>query len=137
MTVFEAWAALAETRVLIKGGDYVPELVTSLRHLRRLKQAQKLTTQSIKEIVAIGRTIKAVQLIDPGPVQTVHHFPAVAKSLGALMESVNLILAIKATADAMQGDDSQAKELALINLVGSSLDASSAIASTPFATTSP
>jgi hypothetical protein len=129
MTIFEAWAELAATRVLIKGGDYVPEVVESLRHLRRLKQAEKLTTQSVKEIVAIDRTITAVKLIDPGPVETVHHFPASAKSLGALIESVNLILAIKATSDAMQGDDPQAKELALINLVGSTLDASSAIAS--------
>jgi hypothetical protein len=129
MTVFEAWAALVEARVLVKGGDYLPEVVTSLRHLRRLAQAEKLTTQSLKRITAIDRTIRAVQLIDPGQVQAGQHFPGGAKSLGALFESVNLVLAIKATSEAVQGDDPTAKELALINLVGSSLDASSAVAS--------
>jgi hypothetical protein len=129
MTIFEAWAALVETRILIKGGDYVPEIVTSLRLMRRLKPAEKLSIKFFKELVAIDRTIEAVKLIDPGPVETVRHFAAEAKSLGAVMESVNLILAIKATADAMQGEDPKVKELALINLVGSSLDATSAIAS--------
>jgi hypothetical protein len=129
MAIVEAWAEFAATRVLIKGGDYVPEVVESLRNLLRLKQAQKLTAQSLKEITAIDRTISAVKLIDPGPVETVHHFPARVKSVGALIESINLVLAIKQTADALQGDDPQTKELALINLVGSSLDASSAIAS--------
>ena len=67
----------------------------------RIRREHWVKGKSIKEIAATSRTIKAVQLIDPGPVQTVHHFPGLAHSLGALMESINLILAIKATADAM------------------------------------
>ena len=71
-----------------------------------------------------------MELITPRlPVEPVHHFPAGAKSLGALMESVNLIFAVKATMEALQGEDPHTQELALIGLVGSTLDASSAVAS--------
>jgi hypothetical protein len=130
MAIFEAWAAIVETRVLIKGGDSVGEVVTSLRHLRGLALAEKLTTDSLKRIKGINRTIRAVELITTRvPVEPVHHFPAGAKSLGALMESVNLIFAFKATVEALQGEDPKTKELALIGLVGSTLDASSAVAS--------
>src|SRR5262249_1091380 len=131
MTVLEAWEALAETRILVQGGNYIDDVVDSLRKLKQLKQTEKLTTQSIRDIVAIDRKIKATQLIAPtGSVETPRHFAGELSSLGTVIESVNLVLAIKATADAMQGEDPKKKELAIVGLVGSTLDASSAIAKT-------
>lgn len=129
MTVLEAWQTFAEARILIQGGNYVDDVVESLRKLRRFKQGQKLTTTSIKEIVAIDKTIKATKLIDPGPVETVRNFGSEPKAFGAIVESVNLLFAIRSTMDVMKGDDPRKKELAIIGLVGSSLDAASAVAS--------
>jgi hypothetical protein len=129
MTVFEAWAGLVETRVFIKGTNFVPEIVESLRNLRQLAKAQTLTTTSLKRINTLNRSITAVQLIDPGPVKEVRPFATGAKTMSGLIESVNLVLAVKAFDEAMKGDDPKARELAILNLVGSTLDASSAIAS--------
>lgn len=129
MTVIEAWGEFAGVRVSISGTNALPQITQSLRRVRSLKPDEKVSTW-YKEVKAADRTIKATQLIDPGPAVRVHNnFKTEAKALGGVIESVNLILAIKAVETAMQGDDPRAKELAVINLVGSTLDAASAIGS--------
>jgi hypothetical protein len=133
MAVIEGWKTIAEARILIQGGTYVNDVVGSLRKLMRFKQSEKLTTKSLKEIVALGRTIEETKLVVPGilvtHIDTVHHFSVGGRTFGGIIESVNFVLAVKATMDAMQGEDPGKKELAIVGLVGSSMDAASAIGS--------
>lgn len=129
MTLLEAWKTFAEARVLVKGGDYVAyvtDTVSSLRKLRRYKLNEKLTPQSIKEAVGIDKKIKATFLLDPDDFKPQHHFSSGARSLGAFVESVNFIISVRSTMDAIK--DPQEREQAIIGLVGSGLDATSAIA---------
>ena len=132
MTVLEAWKTVAEARVLLKPAAYatnVAEVVETLRELRRSKLRGKLTPQALKDIVDVNGKIKATMLLEAAAVEPVHHFAAEPRRLGAIIESVNFILSIKSTMEKMRGDDKRAKELALIGLVGSSLDAASAVTS--------
>jgi hypothetical protein len=115
MTIFEAWKTLAERKILVKGGT-VHEIIASLQILLVPTGKRTLT-----------RTIKSVGMIAPDSVETVRHFASEPKAFGAIIESVNFILAIGSTMREMKTDDPRKKELAIIGLVGSSLDAASAI----------
>jgi hypothetical protein len=50
-----------------------------------------------------------------------------AKKFGTIVEAINTCLAIKQVIDAMSGDDNREKVLAIINLLGSSLDMTAAL----------
>ncbi len=50
-----------------------------------------------------------------------------AKNFGAIVEAINTCFAIKAVIDAMQGDSTQEQVLAILNLLGSGLDMTTAI----------
>lgn len=132
MSIFEAWKTLAERKILVKGGT-VNEIIDSLRILL-LPTGKHTLLKPIDQVVEYGRllkttrTIKSVGVIAPDSIRTERHFASEPKAFGAIVESVNLIFAIKSTMDAMQGEDPREKELAIIGLVGSTLDAASAVA---------
>jgi hypothetical protein len=132
MTVLEAYKSFAEARILLKEGDYVKyvvESVTRLRYLQRYKLAEKLTAQTIKEGVDLNRQIKETFAIDPDTYKAKTHFAIEARSLGVLIESINLLISVRTMMDAMKGKDPKAKQLAIVGLVGSGFDAAGAIAS--------
>ncbi|MDP2334500.1 MAG: hypothetical protein Q8M19_27800 [Reyranella sp.] len=129
MTIFEAWKTLAERKILVKAGA-VDELVASLRIL--LVPTGKQVLKPIDQVVEYGnllrttRTIKAVGIVAPEAIKPARPFATAPRAFGAIVESVNLVLAIKSTMDATSGDP-KTRDLAIIGLVGSSLDAASAI----------
>lgn len=132
MTVLEAWKTLAERKILVRGGA-AKEIIESLEIL--LLPTGTLTLKPIDQVAMYHRlrkttrAIKPVQLIVPDVSKTVHYSADKLKAIGALIESVNLILAVKSTMEAMKGNNPRERELAIIGLVGSSLDAASAIGS--------
>ena len=132
MTILEAWKTLAERKILVKGAT-VSDIIDSLQILLLPKGNQKLL-KPIDQVIEYGRllktqrTIKSVGVIAPDAIKLERPFSSAPMKFGAIIESVNLVLAIKSTMDAMQGDDPKKKELAIIGLVGSTLDAASAIA---------
>jgi hypothetical protein len=130
MTIFEAWKTLAERKILVKAGT-VDDLIASLQILLLPTGKQVLTP--VDQVVEYGRLlgtsrkIKEVGMIAPDAVEIARPFATAPKAFGAIIESVNLILAIKSTMDATKTGDPKTRELAIIGLVGSSLDAGSAI----------
>lgn len=138
MTIFEAWKEFANRNVLAKGGT-VSEIIDSLEILL-LPTGKKNVIKSIEQVDLYRRllrtqgTIKSVRMIAPPPGITATDFKLDSPfsrapvKFGAIVESVNLVFAIKSTMDAMAGEDPKKKELALIGLVGSTLDTASAVA---------
>ncbi len=137
LTLLEGWKTIAEARILQKAGDYVTETVDTLKRLRRARVALldiKLSVDAIKVVVEakreIRQTIKGIDARTIADVPTdVQHFSRGARSIGALIEGVNLLFAVAVTMEAMKGADPEERKLAIIGLIGSSLDAGSAIAS--------
>lgn len=137
LTILEAWKTIAEAQVLLKEGDFVNETLTTLRRLTRERvelKTSRLTMASIArmkgvrgeimaEVSRIG-SLKLTDVPDHAP-----DFGGAAKTVGFVIESVNLLFAVKAVSTAMKGEDDEAKTLAVVGLVGSSLDAGSALAS--------
>ena len=86
------------------------------------KKDERLTVQSIKELVAINRRLPHEADRSSTSCRThARHFSGGSRPSEPSSESVNLVFAIKSTMEAMEGDDPQKKELAIIGLVGSSL----------------
>ena len=132
MTIFEAWKTLAERKILAKGAK-VGELVSTLEVL--LLPTGKQLVKPIDQVVHYGNmlrtqeTIRAVGVISPDGIKPARPFAAAPARFGAIVESINLVLAISSSGDKLASSDPRTRQLALIGLVGSSLDAASAIGS--------
>jgi hypothetical protein len=137
LTLLEGWKTIAEARILQKSGDYVEETLATLKRLRRARVELldiKLSREAIKTIVAekrrINETIKGINARTIADVPSdINHFARGARSIGAIIEGVNLCFAVAAVMEAMKGTDPEQQKLAIIGLIGSGLDASSAIVS--------
>lgn len=138
LTLLEGWKTIAEARILQSSGNYAEETLATLRRLRRqrveLLNVKLSSMHTIKEVVERRRELsRSIELINARTLadvpSDVRHFARGARSIGAIIEGVNLCLAVAATMEAMKGTDPEERKLAIIGLIGSSLDAGSAIAS--------
>ncbi|MGC4093001.1 MAG: hypothetical protein QM756_34965 [Polyangiaceae bacterium] len=142
LSVLDAWGVLAEAHVLTHlSTDVSADVVTTLRRLRRWKvDTSKFTAKHVQEIAGLDRTIRATKLILPAEVaaeatldfarrEKLQHFEFDADSLGLIIETVNLVFAIQAASEQLKSADPKERELAVVSLVGSSLDAASALGS--------
>jgi hypothetical protein len=137
LTILEAWKTLTEVEVLFNEGDVVNRTLDRLRRLTRERvniKTSRLTVASIARAKSISQEIKAeITRIGDLTLGDIGHegpqFGGAAKNVAFVIESVNLIFAVKAVQVAMEGTDEEARELAILGLVGSSIDAGSALAS--------
>jgi hypothetical protein len=116
---------------VIKSEGHAAETAEKVRQLRAAKNkllSGPLTPESIRQGVAIDRKISATLIADVGEHEAAHHFTGELNALGAVLETINLILAIKATQEALEGDDPHAKEMAVVGLVKASFEEGAAIA---------
>ncbi|HWL95471.1 MAG TPA: hypothetical protein VNT79_18275 [Phycisphaerae bacterium] len=137
MTILEGWKSLVEARILKYKPTELAELAQkTLGNLQRKliwRGKYSFPPMGIKEGFAYSFGLrKAIDYhgLEAKGVEPVHdHFSGKKKAIGPLIESLNFVFAVMTYQEAMKGDDPQKKDLALIGLIGSSLDAASALGS--------
>lgn len=123
--VMEAWKEFGAK--VLEGGRPTEIIVRSLSIL--VERRVWIETPEIS-IMVYGRTrvVRVQRLVIEGVApKAVPRFECALGKVGLAIEVVNLLFAFKSVRDAYDGSDARAQRLALVGVVGSSLDAVSAI----------
>lgn len=145
MTVFEAWKTIAERKIVTADVEIAEDVYKRFHRLREIKnapdpkgltkgqrkQAKRTRAEARAEFKEVLRNLREYEerlLKDLRSSEPKTHFSTEPRALGAIVEAVNFVLAFSAMMKALEGDDPRAKQLAVIGFVGSTLDATSAIA---------
>jgi len=137
MTYLEAFKAFAERRILRKAPDYVKETLEKLENLRRIKgelQTGPITRKTIEKGVEVEKQIQGLYTKTP-ELRDVegdeHYWAGSTRKVGAIIESINFVFAVRNLMEKLEDEKAtrEDKEVAIIGLVGSTLDAAGGIAS--------
>lgn len=125
MTTLEAFKVYAESRIItVRWSASAKEIARKIERLAGF-EAGTLEIRAITKSVA-GKTFK-YEAVAFSASHDVRGEAKALRGLGALIESVNLLFGFRSAADGLKSADPQQRELIMLGLFGSALDAANAI----------